>query len=151
MANTSRSIKAREKEAMVMEMRKRGMSYDAIGQFFGFTAQRASKIYSNALNNMVKEPAEDIITTDVERVDTLIEAMWEGAVKLKKPHFVDRIVALMDYKAKLLGLYAPTISRVITHDVIDSEILRLEQEIAAIEVSGHIVQQAKGIESGEIS
>ena len=60
---------------------------------------------------------------ELSKLDALEEALWPGAMS-GKPHVVERVVQLMDHRAKLLGLYAPTRQKmqVVTDDLLDQMI-----------------------------
>lgn len=63
--------------------------------------------------------------TDLARTEALIVALWPSAMN-GKAHVVDRIVSLMQHKAKLLGLNAPE-KREDTHRI---EVMTMVEGIA---------------------
>ena len=85
-----------------------------------------------ALDELYRErAAEDIAAAkgeDLDRLDVLLDALWEQATGPKaKAHVVDRILAIMDRRAKLLGLDAPVKNEhsgadggPIQHEVVDA-------------------------------
>jgi hypothetical protein len=61
----------------------------------------------------------------------LILAHWPAA-RRGDMQSTDRILKIIDAKANLLGLKAPTRSEVVTMDVIENEIKRLEKEVGKL-------------------
>lgn len=59
------------------------------------------------LDELTKEPAEKLRTVEVARLDRLLKAMWAKAMKGDVTR-VDRCLRIMERRAKLLGLDAPT-------------------------------------------
>ena len=70
----------------------------------------------------------DVNAKELAKLDLLEESMWPQALD-GKGYAVERILMIMDHRAKILGLYAPTQSRVevITGDMLREEIRRMEQ------------------------
>ena len=120
-------------------MRSAGASFATIARELGYsradtTGRRsAARLVKRALDATIQEPADELRTLEVERLDRLLEAMmpdalggeWEmveheGEVILDaegqplqrrtRPStwHVDRCLAIMERRARLLGLDAPT-------------------------------------------
>jgi len=58
-----------------------------------------------ALKKTLQEPADEVRTLEVERLDSLLNGLWQ---RRHVPEITDRILRIMERRAKLLGLDAPT-------------------------------------------
>lgn len=96
---------ARNAELMrqALELRKQGWSYTQIGQQLGITSRRAARLVHQALSRWVGEIAEDVRLLELQRLDALLAAYWEPALK-GDGTAADRVLRIMEQRAKLLGL-----------------------------------------------
>jgi hypothetical protein len=154
-------VSARLREARALALRAAGASYRQIGQALGCSENRALRITQRALDRMVREPADQVRQLELARLDQ----MWVEATKiLRRQHLVasggkvvvhpdtrepleddapvlqaiDRLLRIQERRARLLGLDAPAQTRVtvLSEDVIDAEIARLEAELRGLETDG---------------
>lgn len=129
--NPKVTIDRADKQRRALELRKAGATYSQIAQVLGYTERGgAYKAVMQALRDTVQEPADEVRHLETERLDALLRAMWPQAME-GKGWAVDRCLAVMDRRARLLGLDAPTRTAitVVTEDVIEAEIRRLEAEL----------------------
>jgi hypothetical protein len=99
-----------ERRRRALDLRKAGATYDAIAREMGLSGSGAAfKIVKNALKATYREPAEDVRKLELERLDRLTLALWKRAQN-GESEAIDRVLKLMDRRAKLLGLDAPTVS-----------------------------------------
>jgi len=104
-----RQTAAREREQMAFDLRKSGASYAAIGSRLGISPQAAYKCVSRVLKRIVadtKDNVEAVRQIEVERIDRLTMAIWQGATS-GNLGAIDRVLKLSERRAKLLGLDAP--------------------------------------------
>lgn len=90
-----------------LEYRKAGMTYDEIGRRLGFSTQRAGKIVNEELKRINKKSAEDaqeITTLEMLRLDAMLQGIWKSATEEGSLGAVDRVLAIMNRRAKMLGL-----------------------------------------------
>jgi len=125
-------IAARQREARALQLRKAGASFEQIGRALGVSTPRAWRIFQRALDRVVADPLEDLRRLETLRLDALLMVMWPHAMA-GKGWAVDRCLAIMQRRARLLGLDAPTKHEVMTIDAIDAEIARLEAELRGLE------------------
>ena len=100
---------AAAKQAKAMRLRASGMSFENIARELGYRSHSgAHKAVTTGLQKTLKEPAEELRTLEAERLDRMLEAMWPRATGDSKEAtwYVDRVLAIMDRRAKLLGLDA---------------------------------------------
>ncbi len=92
-----------------LEMRKAGATYAQIGDALNCSPQNAAKHVKKALDEIAKKTAEDateIIQLELERLDTMLLGLFKSA-KSGNEHSVDRVLKIMERRARLLGLDAP--------------------------------------------
>lgn len=96
-----------DRTVTALALRREGMSYEAIAQRLGISQPTAWRDVSDALKALQQEPAEDLRKIEVQRLDDLLLALWPKAKK-GHPASVDRVIRIMERRARLLGLDAPT-------------------------------------------
>jgi hypothetical protein len=133
-------------------------TYAQIGRALGCSEPRAYRIVHRALDRLIREPAEQVRQLELARLDQL----WVEATKILRHQYVvisagkivvhpdtheplenpipvlqaiDRLLAIMQRRARQLGLDAPAQAtvHVLSEDVIDAEIARLETELRGLE------------------
>lgn len=104
---SERRIAAAERHRQALDLRKAGASYRAIAAKLGYDSPSSvHKAVAAALRRITEEPAAEVRTLELERLDALTIALWPQAAK---GHLgaVDRLLRVMERRAKLLGLDAP--------------------------------------------
>ena len=102
-----RRVKATEKQRQALELRKAGASYDEIARKIGYSSKSgAYKSVTSALSKMLKEPAEELRTLEMARLDRLLVGVWSAATQGNQGA-IDRVLRILERRAKLLGLDAP--------------------------------------------
>lgn len=97
-----------EQRRKALELRKAGAGYEDISRKLGLAGPgSAYKIVQTALKNTYREPADDVRKLELERLDRLTLALWTRS-KNGDEIAIDRVLKIMDRRAKLLGLDAPT-------------------------------------------
>lgn len=100
----ARRINAMVKAAQALELRKAGASYRQIKETVGYrhtsSAQAAVKA---ALKYMLQEPTDEVRAMEASRLDSLLMAVWPAAIK-GDMQAMDRVLKIMDRRARLLGL-----------------------------------------------
>lgn len=116
-----KEIDALSKQMQALELRKAGVSYVRIAEVLGYASgSGAHKAVASALKKTLQEPADDLRTLEIERLDAMLSAIW-ASVKQGQYGAIDRAIKIMERKAKLLGMDAPT-----KHDVTsDGEPLKI--------------------------
>lgn len=130
-----RTIELAEKEAQALNLRKAGLTFDQIATRLGYNDRSAAaKAVRRSLAATIQEPADELRRLEVERLDAMLAALWPKASN-GQWLAIDRCLAIMDRRAKLLGLDAPSrrVVDVVTHDAFAQAMERLEQEVATLE------------------
>ena len=102
------AVKANDRHIQALELRKAGVSYQRIAEALGFNSPQAAwKAVNSALKKTVQEPADEVRKLEVERLDAAAQAIYPS-VKQGQYGAIDRWLKIMERRAKLLGLDAPT-------------------------------------------
>ena len=131
----ARSVEHVEKQAEALRLRKAGKTFEQIAQALGYTNRgTAYQLVMQALKATIQEPADDLRKLEAERLDALLDALWPTAIA-GKWLAVDRCLAIMDRRAKLLGLDAPQrrIIETYTRDAFMEAMAELEGELADLD------------------
>lgn len=116
--NSRQIAVARDHAREIFELRKQGLSQTAIAERVGVTqgaVSRSLKAYLAKLAAETMEDAEEVRSLELERLDAILIPMLQAATSGEETA-VDRVIKIMDRRAKLLGLDAPTKAHV-TADV----------------------------------
>lgn len=109
-STTSRRIlKGREREQAAVKLRMGGATYDEIGSSLGITAPTAYRAVKRAIGRVIAKTSEDadqLRTLELQRLDKLLLALWPRASR-GDDAAVDRVLRVMERRAKLRGLDAP--------------------------------------------
>jgi hypothetical protein len=105
-----------EKWAKALALRTAGATFDQIARQLGYASPSgAYEAVMSALKATLREPAESVRVMEVERLDRLMLGLWKAATATatatdpRGPDLesLDRVLKIMDRRAKLLGLDAP--------------------------------------------
>jgi len=112
-ATSPRRIKAiEETQAQALEYRKMAYSFAQIADALGMKSPQAAHYAVNAaLTRIIREPAEDVLRLELERLDGMFSVPYQNACK-GDLMAVNACLGIMARKAKLLGLDAPAKSEV---------------------------------------
>lgn len=106
----SRTAVTQERRRMAFELRKAGATYDEIGKSLGITRQSAYGLVSKVLEDLQAQTAEDaaaVKAMELQRLDAMLKGLWPAASK-GSPQSVEKALKVMERRARLLGLDAPT-------------------------------------------
>jgi hypothetical protein len=101
-------VDALGRQLQALELRKAGVSYQKIADALGYAhASGAHKAVESALKRTLQDPADEVRRLEVERLDAALFALWPSVTK-GQYKAVEVALRLMERRAKLLGLDAPT-------------------------------------------
>jgi len=98
---------ARERDAI--ELRRAGHSFESIAAELGFANRGAAyKAVQRGLSRWMREADEDLRTMELARTDLMISRL-QPLVDRDPPDLaaVQTLLRVMDYRARICGLYAP--------------------------------------------
>jgi hypothetical protein len=101
-----RKVERRRRIAVALDMRIKGATYQQIGDALGVTLQSANRMVLAGVaewNATIRRDAADLIALEYARLERLHAAVWDQAIA-GDPAAVDRVLKIMERRAKLLGL-----------------------------------------------
>ena len=104
MNSQTQSVQTLDRHLQALELRKAGVSYRHIAQQLGYSGvSGAHSAVARALKQVIQEPGAQVLQLEVERLDALLLALWPNA-KRGDYGAIDRVLKIMERRAKLLGL-----------------------------------------------
>ena len=108
MDSQTRRVQAHTRHLQALELRKAGATYQAIADQLGYAnARGAHKAVASALKATLREPADEVRDLEVARLDAMLLPLWRR-VQQGDERAVDRALKIMERRARLLGLDAPS-------------------------------------------
>lgn len=104
-----RSLVALQRQQRAIELRRAGRSYREIARQVGIGVASAHRLITAAIADVraiVQDDAAEIRALELSRLDGLLGALWPKA-RQGDLGAVDRVLRIMERRAKLLGLDAP--------------------------------------------
>lgn len=93
-----------ERRRKALELRKAGATYEQISDQLGYAGRaKAWQDVREAIKDIVREPAEDVLQIELARLDAMFLGCWAKA-KAGDNVTIDRAMKIMERRAKLLGL-----------------------------------------------
>lgn len=142
-----------QRDAQAVRLKALGWSLEEIADYLGLNGDpaRAGAAIRRGLANTVRVARDEQRLLELSSLDELERACWmemrarhvmisngrvvrdDDGEPYEDDRFVletiDRILKIKDQRAKLLGLNAPARAEVLTIDSVESEIMRLEEEL----------------------
>lgn len=104
---SARIIDASERQADAIQLRKSGATYRIIASRCGYSSvSGAYKAVQAGIRKILREPVEELVTLELERLDEMSRALWP-AVHRGDPRSIGAMLTLMERRARMLGLDAP--------------------------------------------
>lgn len=103
---SERHIETTDKQRQALEYRKDGLDYREIAARLNLSVGGAHKAVQTALRKTIQEPADEVRTLEVTRLDTMLRAI-APQIAAGDHGAIDRALKIMERRAKLLGLDAP--------------------------------------------
>src|SRR5688572_9397209 len=107
---SSRRFNAAERRVRALQLRRQGHTFQQIGAALGCSTQRAFKIIADELKKINEHRADlivEVVQLELARLDSLQTAVWPKAMA-GDTKAVERILGIMERRARLLGLDAPS-------------------------------------------
>lgn len=96
----------KERIRKAIELRKGGATYQQIANQLGYSDRgSAYNAVKGELNKLNRESATQLRDLEVGRLDAMLLGIWQQAKNSDLPS-IDRVLKIMDRRAKLLGLDA---------------------------------------------
>jgi len=105
---SKRKIAQSEREAKALELRKAGYDLNYIARECGFKGRSgAYHAIKRAIERITTEPALEVRELELHRLDHLQRLCWDRVLDEGEIELVDKLLRIMDRRAKLLGLDSP--------------------------------------------
>lgn len=104
------SVKTVERAERIQEalsLRKQGYSFFEIASHMGVSQAAAFRYVDDGIKSLQREGAAEVLEMELARLDELQSAIYANAVTGSDHAAFDRVLAVMDRRAKMLGLNAP--------------------------------------------
>lgn len=104
--NTRQKLDRRERMRIALDLRKQGHTYEQIAadKRINYASRGdAYKLVQDAIKEITREPAQAVLTLELERLDALLVAMMPLALKGDEKAAL-RVLNIMDRRARFLGL-----------------------------------------------
>lgn len=122
-------VEIAQKRAEILELRKAGMTFPAIAKAMGYKDHSGVvKAYQKAMHETLAQPANEIRELEVARLDQMWQTWYPKAVG-GNAGALDRCLRIMERRARLLGLDAPTQMRLMVDDQTAREIEELSRQL----------------------
>jgi hypothetical protein len=124
-----------ERGAKATELRRSGMSWDAIARTLNFPSpDAASQAFRRYMIEYPKEDVEHARQLECDRLDALQQAIWARCMDSEdklQTWAMDRALKISDQRARLLGLNRPVRQEisVLTENTVDDAIKALQQSM----------------------
>lgn len=122
-----------DRELRVLELRRMGYTWQKIADSVGYADHTgAYAAYKRAMKRTLQQPADELRSQEVDRIDNLQLILWDQAVT-GDVKAIMAIIKLMERRAKLLGLDAPVrIEQEVTTWTGEESIDRAVKDLAAL-------------------
>lgn len=97
-------IERATRRAEAITLRRAGGRVDQIAAQFGVSPRTIYAWCREAVRDIPREEAEELRMLELDRLDALQRAAWTDAMR-GDPRAIDRVLAVMDRRARYLGLY----------------------------------------------
>ncbi|MCA1625984.1 MAG: hypothetical protein LC778_19750 [Acidobacteria bacterium] len=138
-----RMVHAVLRQADSLKLRIEGLTFDEIAHRLGYAdGSSAHYAVTAALNKTLQEPADQLRKLEMIRTDALLKGLWKKVLK-GTLGAIDRVIKVMDHRAKLSGLYINKhevqlpYGIAVKHKFDSSEIVEIGKELAKLGVIGN--------------
>lgn len=144
-------IARRERDQRAVDMRRAGVSWDAIARALGYSdSSHAHKSFMVYMREYPRESIEDARQVELDRLDQLQAAIWQQCLasgSTNQHWAIDRMLKISDQRARLLGLNAPVRQEVsvITESTVDQAIRDLQTQLEAQAAASGVKLPALGV------
>jgi hypothetical protein len=124
-----------ERDTKCMELRRAGLQWDAIAKQLGYSSPgHAHDRFMVLMKEYPREAVDEAREVELHRYDQLQDAIWAQCVNSdeKNQHWaIDRVLKLMDQRARLMGWNKPVRQEVsvITENAVDTAIRELQTQL----------------------
>lgn len=114
--NVSKQVEIAERRKEALSLRLAGVGYKEIAEVLDVSVSTAHGDIQAALHDIPKAEADQLRQEEAMRLDRLQRTVWPEAIK-GRPEMIDRAIRIIDRRARLFGLDAPTAVAVSSADI----------------------------------
>ena len=106
---SARAVQSQETRRQAIGLRRSGLSYSEIAKQLGISKGGCYKVVQRALADVQKELDDNagmLCVEEADRLNSLQTALWDSAME-GDIMVIDRVLRIMERRAKLLGLDKP--------------------------------------------
>lgn len=114
-------VASADNEVKALDLRSAGKTYRDIAQILGISVSAAHNLVSRGMDRLIakcEEKAEMVRSMELDRLDKLQSAVWDAATT-GDIQAIDRMLKIMESRAKYTGAYAAIKTDNTTRIVID--------------------------------
>lgn len=148
---TPEVIARAERDQRAVDMRRAGVSWDAIARALGYASSgHAHDSFMTYMREYPRESIDDARQVELDRLDQLQAAIWQQCLasgSTNQHWAIDRMLKISDQRARLLGLNAPVRQEVsvITESTVDQAIRDLQTQLEAQAAASGVTLPALGV------
>lgn len=108
-------VELTQRRALACELRRAGFSFEKVAEEVhkrwpgtpgGYDRASAYRDVRAMLEAIVEEPAREVLGEELDRLNAMLSGLWSKATR-GDVNAIDRVLKLMDQRARYLGLYSP--------------------------------------------
>ncbi|MGJ9487109.1 helix-turn-helix domain-containing protein [Actinotignum sp. GS-2025e] len=100
---TKKQIETEKKKVEILEYRKAGFTIRQIAEATGISKSQVDRLLKAALTDATRTSAQDLITLNTERLETLLAGAWGTAVA-GDPGTISSVLQIMRHQERLHGV-----------------------------------------------
>jgi hypothetical protein len=136
-------VAAADRQRRALELRAAGAGFASIARQLGYAGPSgAFKAVSAGLNATLQEPADELRTLELDRLDQLLAAVWPLALQ-GDFQAIDRALKIGERRARLMGIDAPRRVDIEQRIRVLAEQLGLDAD-GAVEEAARIIRDGRG-------
>jgi hypothetical protein len=122
-------LAAVDRQVAALRLRRAGLTYQEIASRLGYAAPSSAwRAVRQGLRTTLQEPADDLRTLELARLDALQAGLWSKAIA-GNVVAVGGVLAIMKRRASLLGLDAPVKKAIAPHSYAAAAAVRYGPEV----------------------
>ncbi|WP_075723248.1 sigma factor-like helix-turn-helix DNA-binding protein [Corynebacterium stationis] len=145
MRHTGKALELQHRKKEALQLRLEGMTYAEIAERMGKSLSTVHGYVTDSLAEVTKEYAQQLRDLEAARLDALQHAVWERAID-GDLSAMDRVIKIMDRRARLLGLDAP--QQVAVNNGVDVDIDGAVDKLIAVAMREVADGQPGALDSG---
>ena len=145
MKDTNKALELQHRKKEALQLRLEGKTYTEIAEHMGKSVSTVHGYVTGSLAEVTKEDAQQLRDVEAARLDALQHAIWDKAID-GDLSAIDRVIKIIDRRARLLGLDAP--QQVAVNNGMDVDIDAAVDKLIAVAMREVANNQPDALDSG---